>query len=1415
LFDAPAIKTVSSVQSGWQPTQDDTLAATDQPQSENYLMSEQKAQIDEQKRLSDAAEEMARAETARQSDMARQEAANRAAVAPEAEIVEPQSTPKYSGGENQNEGGVTGFFKNIGAGLQQGLGALGDIAIEGGAVIGSIGKNDEQLARHMQETERVRSWLHGQRDINGNEFVGTRDVDQNAGDIAAGRGDLQDFAAVGGKGLQAGIDATMLINPARMAVKGMPVVNSATLATRIASNPALRYAARDAAFYGGLQGGATTASQYGENGDMLEALKAGGQDALIGGAVQGGLDLAGHTVRKAYEPFIPVANKTLNSLRAGERMPDLEDGFQTPVQRPIDVEDGITMPSQSPIQDGNLSFETPQMAELPQIPNEMLQIADTYKPATDANILPAAEDGLRPADRPGLERTPAAGTELEQAPVDNVNLDSVTPAVDVPAQPTQVAPVADGVVRPSQVMPAATPNMPVIKSEEVRALQEAKAGANQADEAVINQRLNEIDDTTPVNNSLPDDMSAGSEVVEPTPLTREQVAQRLMPKLADNKDVKTTIANAVGMNKDVESPIRDILRDGKVKPAQAERVATHFDALEKQLQDYNRLEEMNQKAYAEGGTDSLSEDVSRERSRVTRDMGTTTRRLMDEIKRLEGSRDYKVRLINGVTDLIGTRNASVLSSAGLLERNIAQELSANVKLALKNPIKMVKSTFNNGNILGDTAKSELSHWKDAPKSPIEALKYVVGNTYRTAMVPTTALANTRRGAVRDELTKWAYKELEGRNLSSGEAHKLAGTAGNEMEALVNTFVGVDNGMTSRGQATEALKAWKEYIRTGDDGAKAEFLKKVETHNSLADQMIAGLSKEDATRARGLMAMKNLIFPFVRTATNLAKNAVKQDLNPFAKSLLDEIRADQRGGAANAINTIKSKLVDYGIMGGAAALAGAGVLAYNDGDEVDRPRGWSVKIGENEYIPVRSTSLELPMAMAGTAQAMATDIAAGKARDWKYYGGMITGSLPYIDQFNTTTGAVDSLMSGEDAGYAAKAYGVNMAKSFVPFSNNGVQPYVDGKQGESTNAKSVYDDNLATWFSNTVRKSYDPEFYDSLKDSRDNAGRVRTVDNQGVVSNKTINDANTATHNDTISSMVKYGRENGLGQSTQDMFNTYDTGKNNNFKSVQDAVTFLDANGKPDNAKKLDQNAKLGNLAQQIRDGFYGDTGSELLTLDGQELKSDASAPNKTGSKNSKLPLSMQSIKNAVAQTDLGTEANDKLYAISGQKSELYNQLKAKSISYDQYTAAKSELEKGEIGILSGSKNYQKLVGLMNELDGNGFFKAGGIGSTKSGQTYLWNSLNALLGSKGATPAANYPETSKSFTPYGRGGRGGSGRNSTNKPGETGTDGVKWTPVKARQMASVASGKYTPVQIKVKLGNEVKKNKTQNYSDRSF
>ena len=297
-------------------------------------------------------------------------------------------------------------------------------------------------------------------------------------------------------------------------------------------------------------------------------------------------------------------------------------------------------------------------------------------------------------------------------------------------------------------------------------------------------------------------------------------------------------------------------------------------------------------------------------------------------------------------------------------------------------------------------------------------------------------------------------------------------------------------------------------------------------------------------------------------------------------------------------------------------------------------------------------------------------------------------------------------------------------------------------------------------------------------------------------------------------MLDFGRKEGYGRDSSDMFNTYPDGKTNHFKSAIDAVTFSDVEDgeSPDSANKLKKSDELYDLSQQMYNGVYGDTEAELLTLDGKNLKSNASAPlSKTGNKNSNLPISMQSIKNAVAQTDLPEEQRTRLYELGGANTELFNKVKSKEISSEQYKSQKAKIESEYVSILDNSENYQKMESLFGKLKDTGFFEKDGLGSTKSGQTYLWNALNSLLGDKGKTPAANYPEDDKGWTPWGSG----SGSRAVLKTADRGSNSIKWSPVQARKMAEVAKGQYTPFKATVKLGNAVKKDKTQNYTSRSF
>jgi hypothetical protein len=876
-------------------------------------------------------------------------------------------------------------------------------------------------------------------------------------------------------------------------------------------------------------------------------------------------------------------------------------------------------------------------------------------------------------------------------------------------------------------------------------------------------------------------------------------------------EAQGNLARALGLAEDAKTDVRTLLRDGGVTGRKAERIAGLFDRAA-EISDANaKIQKGFRKGFNESGIEGIDESVARTRNVNTRKEQALRTQLNNEINGLAVKGNVKERIVQGFENVVSGRSANMLTSASVVEKNVLSDVLATLGYAVKNPIKMARSIAKHGNIVKNTFMAQSRGWKNTPKSITDAFKYITGNTFQTAMAGAQAAANLRSGAVRTQLAKWAHRELIGRDVSSAEAERLSRAFGNDIEALVNMATGVENGTINDLSYRRALKNWKEYVKSGSEVDYSKYLRSIDKQNSLASSIMRGI--DSARLGRVVGGVVNGLLPFMRNATNMTVKAFTRDLNPMARSLVDEIRLDQMGAAQKVWSLLKNKTVDYG-----ALVALSTMLEYNDGSEVDKPRGVSIKYGDGEYFSVRGTPIELPLALTLMTKRIAEDTMSGdKTEAPSYYLGMIKDSIPYVSQMEQNSGVVgsasDALNGNEDGdgGYAVKSSAVNLAKSLTPFTNNSLQPWIEGKKGNSLNAKSSYDKSLGKWYSNSVKQAFSPAFRDTLKDSRDAAGRVRTVDNQGAFINKTINDKNTATYNDAINNLVDYGRANKLGKNTQDMFNTFDTGKNNNFRSIQGAITFLGVpdGAMPDNADKLKSNKKLADLSHQIYDGFFGNTGNDLLTLDGQPLKSDASVPVKSGAKNSRLPMSMQAVKNAVAATDLPKADNDRMYEISQEISGLYGRRKAGEFSYDQEQVIKAKMEKEYTSILEGSKNYQKMQSLMNKLNGEGFFAPTGLGSTKSGQTYLWNSLNAMLGDKGATPAAQYPEDTKGFTPWG------DGKRASNKPGDRGAMGIKWTPVKARAMANVKTKKYTPVDIKVKLGNAVKRDKTQNFSSRTF
>jgi hypothetical protein len=987
----------------------------------------------------------------------------------------------------------------------------------------------------------------------------------------------------------------------------------------------------------------------------------------------------------------------------------------------------------------------------------------------------------------------------------------VTPEVTpVPkSEPRPVAPaVADG-----------TAKAPVLPTEQVKALQDSIPGKSQAEEAVINQKIQELDPDTPsvkapVESNLPEGMS-GAKKKKKT-LTPEQqgdknFSERFQQASGNPKDLKTRLARSLDMGKDDSIDIAELTKG--MKPKAAARVNDIYSKIEEIYKNSAATAKANRKNFVEGKEVDL--EANRKVSSETSERGVLESKLISEIRALNRKGDIPERIVQTLENIVQYRTANMLNSASVIEKAAFGDIGANIMNAIKNPIKQARGMTKQGNIIKSGIKASTKGLRVAPKNASEAAVYLTGNTLKVAFTPVEIAARSRRGALRTELTQWANKAITGRDLTMKQAENLSRTASNHTEMLVSMGAGVDNFMVSATQFNKALKSWKKFMESGSDADLVDFEKIASAQGTLANKLTEGFKKSGNKNkgARALASTANALFPFVRVAYNAANTGITKTLNPFSKSVVDSIRADQRGLASNAVKILQNKLVDYGILGGAAALAGGGLLIYNNGDEVDQPRGWSLKVDEDTFIPVRATPIEFPLAVAGATREIINDVKNDDLRDVSYYVKMVGGSLPYLDQLEQNTKVWDSIMNlggkDGDGGYAAKSYATNLARSLTPYSNNSIMPVVERFKGNSVNAKSTYDkDSVWQTYKNSLKSGYNID-RDSLKDSLDAAGRTRTVENQGAFINKTINNKSTAEFNDRITALVEFGRKNGYGDGTQDMFNTFDDGDNNNFKTVEGTIWAV--TGKEGSETKLKKHDKLSDLSQQIRSGFYDGTGTELLTIGDQNLYSDVSMPNSTGTKNSSKPINMQSITNAIAATDLPEEERTRMYEISQKVNGMYEKVKSKEMTYEQYQAGRADLETEYTDILRGSESYQKMSDLFDELDGSGFFDADGLGSTRSGQTFLWKALNTLLGSKGKTPAADYPKDKKD----GWGSGGGSGIRASNKPGDRGSQGIKWSPVQARQIAKVKKGTYTPFKATVRLGNAVKKDKTQNYASRSF
>ena len=225
------------------------------------------------------------------------------------------------------------FTKTIGSSVQQGLGAATDVALQGGAVIANpLAKLlNPDVAKYVDQatvdtTDPLRKFIQSQKDLEGKRLAGTSDVDVNATRIASGQGNLQDVAAVLGKGAEVASAATMFANPLSLA-KGATARQVATTA------------AKDAALFGGLGGAQAGLQSFGETGDLGQAVKAAGTGALIGGVTQGALDVvapvAGALTRRGVNDGVQAVNDAKPSSIASQdpRVTGFDDQYTTLAQQ--------------------------------------------------------------------------------------------------------------------------------------------------------------------------------------------------------------------------------------------------------------------------------------------------------------------------------------------------------------------------------------------------------------------------------------------------------------------------------------------------------------------------------------------------------------------------------------------------------------------------------------------------------------------------------------------------------------------------------------------------------------------------------------------------------------------------------------------------------------------------------------------------------------------------------------------------------------------------------------------------------------------------------------------------------------------------------------------------------------------------
>lgn len=853
----------------------------------------------------------------------------------------------------------------------------------------------------------------------------------------------------------------------------------------------------------------------------------------------------------------------------------------------------------------------------------------------------------------------------------------------------------------------------------------------------------------------------------------ENYLQRTVSSDSSTSDVKRRL---MSISDSVDSNDIDEIMDNIPKASQKikDQIRKHYDTIEASEHGINRIQKEFRTDVADGSTGKISREVAEEmahkRNKYTQDMQIAEKNLQSLIRKVEGRQSFKKRMLNSASNLVSYQQGNMLAGLPTQEKNIIGDIIATATQGVRHPIKTIKGVPEAR--FGSEMKKALRETTQVlPKTVSEVPRYIIRSVLSPVYAINNSLANVRGAVFRSTAARTELARAGFKNLTPDQIRVQELRAGNAREVLINLNKNVGSTITD---PYKAAKASDEYFKVLDTATShkdlARFAENTRKSSGILQEMMAGKNANGEVTPMSLLV--NTLYPFTNPAINAGKKAIYM-LDPRKASHVNEIKSILQSPTQRNVARMQKMAGTAASIVAISQLLDDGVIAYNDEQttgDVSKPAGWSIKTGDDTYVPVRALGMFEPFV---AAVGVTHKVMNGEVKTPEDGMAMMANSLPVVGANQFYGDAVRDIAKGDFTGYGVQSQAINRVKNLVPGVNNGLNRWMDRNQGKSTDSFSAYASkkdasgktvpDFSTWLGNSVKMGFGDT--EGLKPSLTTAGQRRTADNQGAFVKKTTNDPATKQHNGAISNLTKYAQEQGLGKTMDDMFGTFDSdtgeSKGSHFSTIQSAIWANTGKGGKETMLKSDK--KMYDLSQQVLNGVRGD-GDELLTIGGENLYSDVSMPNSKGSKNSSKPVSMASVKNAIAAASLPSDKKDELYQISQEASGLYDRRKAGEISWDDEQKMRSELADRERAIVQSSDGVKKLNGLMDKLEKEGFFEEGGLGSTRSGQTYLWNSLNAMLGEKGKTPAADWDDNKSSSGKGGRrsGGRSGSGSGSGGK-----------------------------------------------------